>query len=559
MEQENIKVLERVISKQIFSLFGNRTDGSQKALDAVYCLLGDQIIFNIPSNFISDSLFQETFHVSEIHGALSSLNEKELRRKKDGVYYTLSDVTDFITYNSFLKFVDRDFYGVSSTSDISKSILSLSNAAKDRLLYSSIFDPTCGAGEFLISAIQLKIQLLQNSVDDNAVILIAKSINGNDISNDSIIISKIRVFFSLCPYIKDINRLKELAESINSNFTAVDFVNVDYSRFGRYDIVIGNPPYVEYRSLDFKPKELLGNTYANILCNVCRMISDNGVIGFIIPISYVATKRMATVRETISDSFTNICVLNYADRPDCLFAGVHQKLTILICSKISNHKGLFSSCYNYWYKQERKELFERTSLVNVTPVESLCIPKLGNNTELSIYSKCFANVFDNNILDSSSYTTPTQNNSVYLNMRNCFWIKAFSHNPGSGEYKRFSFDQSQIDFVRCLLNSSLFFFFWIAVSDCWHITSKELKLFKLPSHISDPEIFRSLFEELELKLEKTKVFVGTKQTEFEYKHRNCKDVIDKIDDAIAPLYGLSGSECNYIKNFILKYRLSDGT
>jgi hypothetical protein len=54
------------------------------------------------------------------------------------------------------------------------------------------------------------------------------------------------------------------------------------------------------------------------------------------------------------------------------------------------------------------------------------------------------------------------------------------------------------------------------------------------------------------------VFVGTKQVDYEYKHKSCKDIIDEIDNELAKIYNLSQTQLEYIKNFGLKYRLGDG-
>lgn len=66
---------------------------------------------------------------------------------------------------------------------------------------------------------------------------------------------------------------------------------------------------------------------------------------------------------------------------------------------------------------------------------------------------------------------------------------------------------------------------------------------------------KELALKLELDLEKSKVYVATKQTAFEYKHKMCIETIHKIDDFIASVYDLSKLECEYIKSFNLKYRL----
>ena len=55
-------------------------------------------------------------------------------------------------------------------------------------------------------------------------------------------------------------------------------------------------------------------------------------------------------------------------------------------------------------------------------------------------------------------------------------------------------------------------------------------------------------------MENTKRYVGTKQVDYEYKHKLCKDVIDEIDDELAEIYNLTQTELDYIKSFAIKYR-----
>jgi len=109
----------------------------------------------------------------------------------------------------------------------------------------------------------------------------------------------------------------------------------------------------------------------------------------------------------------------------------------------------------------------------------------------------------------------------------------------------------------CLLNSSLFWWYWICISDCWHITRKELIGFTIPNNPNFDETDR-LAKQLEDKLEETKKYVGTKQTEYEYKHKECVNEIHEIDDYINTLYGLTEEESLYIKNFAFRYRIGGG-
>ena len=109
----------------------------------------------------------------------------------------------------------------------------------------------------------------------------------------------------------------------------------------------------------------------------------------------------------------------------------------------------------------------------------------------------------------------------------------------------------------CLLNSSLFWWYWICVSDCWHITQKELNGFKVP-RINNYDRINELAQRLEDELENKKEYVGTKQTEYEYKHKNCTETIHQIDDVINQAFGLTEEENLYIKQFAYRYRTSGG-
>ncbi len=60
---------------------------------------------------------------------------------------------------------------------------------------------------------------------------------------------------------------------------------------------------------------------------------------------------------------------------------------------------------------------------------------------------------------------------------------------------------------------------------------------------------------LELHLEENKKFVGTKQTDYEYYHRESKPIIDEIDRVLAKHYGFTDEELDFIINYDIKYRM----
>lgn len=503
-------------------------------------------IINEPSKF--DNKTEGLYSYEEVQEILSCINEKEEIRKNKGVYYTPSDVVNFILTNS-VKLVSNKLkpnnLHVMDLNDVSYTTYCFKK---------SVYDPTCGVGVFLLAALEMKLDLLDlhcKDVTKAKIKKVVKTINGNDLNEDSIIISKIRLF--LCVLHRyGVQKSVGLAKVLNLSFDSYDYVSTVPDHNIKYDIIIGNPPYVEDLKSTSVPTVKYGNIYANVLDNASKQLKDGGVIGFIIPLSYVSTPRMKRIRNELYGSVPIQYILSYSDRPDCLFKSVHQKLCILFGRNSNTTKTIYTANYHYWYKEERYNLFDSVEIVKNNYTVDDYIPKLGTKADISIYKKLQAKEYSLiSLIENGS-------DSFYLNMRATFWIKAFLNpHPGS-EYKEFKcIDTNYKNFCMCLLNSSLFWWFWICVSDCWHITRKELINFKVPRHI-EFEIFNRLAQQLEERLEETKLYVGTKQTQYEYKHKECTAVIHEIDDVINVMYGLSEEESLYIKNFAYRYRIGGG-
>lgn len=492
--------------------------------------------------------------------SLFKVNEKSKKQKNNGVYYTSDDVARYIICNSFLMKIEKDLNQTHNDKDCIEILRNLNKREKNNILYKyMIFDPTCGTGEFLINAINIKLEILKNEkITDEIILKIVETMYGNDIDDESIDICKLRIYFSLINKLQNKKSYIKLAEIINERFFSIDYIQKSKKIKTKFDIIVGNPPYVEYGKYQKENKCKLennfGNIYADVLKNSINMSNENTVLGYIIPLSYIATPRMNKIRKYIYEKSEKQFLLNFADRPDCLFTGVHQKLTILIFKLGNESKEIYSSNYKHWYKEERKQLLNGREINKINNYDIMdYIPKIGNKIEERIYRKIYTEEKSNlyNLQDING-------NELFINMRATFWIKAFTFNPGSNEYKGFKYKDEDYYFILCLLNSSLFWLYWTIISDCWHITTKELKHCILPNELKDNKIYENLYKKLEHKLEKTKKYIGSKQTNYEYKHKLCKDIIDEIDDCIGKAYKLNKEEIKYCKNFALKYRVSEG-
>lgn len=146
--------ISNIVIDYIQQKFGNNLNYANQILLGVKRILTDKD-YNFPKKLSFGKVSKNII----IQNALSKLNEKESRRKKEGVYYTDSDVTNFICVNVMLHYIEsrtKDIKGFETCIDI------LSKKSKDKLtkiFNATIFDPTCGAGEFLLSALSIKMEL----------------------------------------------------------------------------------------------------------------------------------------------------------------------------------------------------------------------------------------------------------------------------------------------------------------------------------------------------------------------------------------------------------------
>jgi hypothetical protein len=332
---------------------------------------------------------------------------------------------------------------------------------------------------------------------------------------------------------------------------------------GGFDVIIGNPPYVEYSKVKKEytiqeyQTESCGNLYAFMVERSMQLLHESGgSYGMIVPISLPSTPRMSSGRALFEENSVITWCSNFADRPGNLFTGVHQKLSMVISKKHSDKKQhvFFTTAYRHWYgkkeNDERKVLMETLAYVPAIN-SSLGWIKSGNLHEQSIYDKL--------CLQGKPITKYFQGLLTFsLNMRMMYWGKSFTTQHKSNEYKHFS-APSTLDkkVMVAVFNSSLYFWFWELVSDCWHITTKELNNFflDLGNIIPHKTQIADLTDMLMKDLDNKKEFVGTKQTEYEYYHKLSKNIIDEIDRVFAKQYGFSDEELDFIINYDIKYRM----
>jgi len=151
--------------------------------------------------------------------------------------------------------------------------------------------------------------------------------------------------------------------------------------------------------------------------------------------------------------------------------------------------------------------------------------------------------------------------NLYISARLGLWAKSFVTEQRSNEFLVMSFKSNEtLHIANACINSSLFYFFWVATTDCWHVSKKDVVRFLPEISIMSSDMKERLYELstiLTEDIEKNKAFIGSKQVDHEYKHKYSKSIIDKIDFELSKIFNLTKEEYEYVINFALKYRMND--
>jgi hypothetical protein len=343
---------------------------------------------------------------------------------------------------------------------------------------------------------------------------------------------------------------------------------------GGFDVIIGNPPYVEYANVrgEYQIKnyktESCGNLYAYVLERAKSIIRNVSYIGMIVPLSGHSTERMAPLVENFYKSFGLRLHLNLsADaNPQKLFEGVKFRLCIFFVSNA--HKGAYSTRYKRWLAEERKNLF--TSLIVYNEVHDYSYNKILGKIS-SPYYLTIAEKMRNDQLFFDAYHGYC--NVLYHNAP-VNWIRSHSFIPyfksdrdGEGittQLKSFAFESDeQVKIASALLNSTLFFIWWITNSDCYHLNRPEIIQFKYTYGGQFDKQLSKLADILSSDMKansrrRVYVYKSTGRVEYdEFYMKMSKPIIDEIDKFLAKHYGFTDEELDFIINYDIKYRMGD--
>jgi hypothetical protein len=377
-------------------------------------------------------------------------------------------------------------------------------------------------------------------------------------------------------YNKKYDKLWEIANEKKFFHWELEFPEVFEK--GGFDITIGNPPYVEVNDKEYKYSisQTIGtkNLYSFMIENNIKNIKPNGHFGFIVPLSSLYAPRMCKLKDYLLLS-KELYISNYAIRPGKIFKNVEQRVSIINGQRsIEKTKcSVYTTKYIRWYTKDRKNLFNNIKYqLNFYKNISLpTIPKIGEHLEIEILEKVYRSKTTlKSIMDTNN------KNKIFYHSVCRYWIKALDYMPdfyserkgsvSSSKYRSIYLKESiDSSVIISVLNSSLFYWYWILFSEERDLTLNQILEFPFDYESLDPYIINKLKElskQLMMSYKRHTIDktinlggnVGIVKLQ-EYHPKYSKSIIDEIDDTLGKVYGLNLEEMNFIKNYDISFRM----
>ncbi len=345
---------------------------------------------------------------------------------------------------------------------------------------------------------------------------------------------------------------------------------------GGFDVIIGNPPYVEYAKVkkDYTvygyKTEICGNLYAFVIERNSALLHNNGRTGMIVPHSAICTDRMESLQHYFTKEPRKIWISTYCIRPAKLFVGVDQRLAIYVLQKKAQTPIIFSSCYHRWNEEFRPHLFSLIEYIDVSTMQfQNSLPKAQGILEQHIWNKLKRfNTVDTSLSNHGKY-------SVYFHNAPRYWIRAMDFAPyfwNERDGEQISTQVKELHLltkidasvVVAILNSSLFYWWFIILSDCRHLNLREIEnypvgLEKMSGETKQifAELSKTLMNDLQRHAQRKEcMYKATGKVVYdEFYLKYSKPIIDEIDKVLAQHYGFTDEELDFIINYDIKYRM----
>ena len=152
---------------------------------------------------------------------------------------------------------------------------------------SSILDPSCGSGIFLVKALK-KLTALNKDID--VVELVNNYIFGIDLDNDSVDITILSLYITILDYVNDFSDFK-FPYLKNRNIFHADFFDSKLNKLKSFDAIVGNPPWFQAKGESQLFEKYVKKNFCVIsnrqiaqafIIRACDFLKEDGLCSFIL-------------------------------------------------------------------------------------------------------------------------------------------------------------------------------------------------------------------------------------------------------------------------------------
>ena len=345
---------------------------------------------------------------------------------------------------------------------------------------------------------------------------------------------------------------------------------------GGFDVIIGNPPYLELNQVDYTPSTNLTSYQTGAIHAMCmdgslKLLNRQGCMSMIVPLALVSTQRMQIIQNLLEKSH-NVWYSNYSWRPGKLFDTVNRALTIFIAtpSTQGTNTQTFSTNYQKWTSDNRGLLMYGINYVEIPRHRTaVWAPKLGMEIENALLEKCLT---INTVL--KLFMARSRHQVYHRTTGGLYWKVFIDFPPAFRVNGRLGHSTRETSFgvvtseilrpVIAVLSSDLFWWWYTITTNCRDLNPYDIQNFPIPeSALYDAQLVRlgeMYLEDLQhnsTMLVRRQRQTGRTETQ-SFKIQKSKPIIDQIDRVLAQHYDLTDEELDFIINYDIKYRMGLG-
>lgn len=292
-------------------------------------------------------IFEQSLNDIEILKKADTFDEKNTKRKKFGIFYTPEHITRYICEETIgavcakkrkaleIDFIDTEVAPKKRLNKKEKTILEKLYEYKKFLENLKIIDPACGSGAFLNMAFEVLKKEYEYfdemrrffegdalGLYDVDIKILENNLYGVDINQESVDIAKLSL------WLKTATTHRQLS-NLSSKIRQGDSLAIDFGKYfpevkekGGFDVVIGNPPYVRYTSLDDATIDYLCKKYDTAYKQfdlyvpfneqAVRITRPNGYISFIQPNKFLGADYGIKLLQYLRNNVQIVSIKNVA-------------------------------------------------------------------------------------------------------------------------------------------------------------------------------------------------------------------------------------------------------